>query len=817
MNNKDTGNTEAKTSSAEEYKEPLTLQDGENEIASDKDMRLTIQKNSLAVSVYDGRTGKTWKTNPDEPEKDKIAKGEAIDLLRSQFQIFYYDKNGNLKTMNSYHDSVSLNQTKIYKIDNGVAIRYLVGDTKKGESDIPSKISNSRFTEVILSKLDQNDAAEMKSFYKHYQDGDMWSIKPKGRNNTARVLELLDKAGYTAEDLAVDNAQFGISDILSKKATFEIVLEYRLEGNALHVEIPTNRLVYSNDFPLYQIKLLENFLSAKEGSDGYLMLPDGSGSLIRFNQSVDSRDAVSIPLYGADAAIKSENTTMSSQMACLPVYGIRENDSAILGIVDSGEANASIEAYRARRNNENYAVYPLFNVVNMDFIYLSGNDSLSTVPAFQKKIFDGNYSVKYLFLNGENANYIGMADAYRDELISTGKLKKLEKSETVPLVVDTIGGVTGYKDFLGVSYIGLEAATTYGQNIEILKTLADQGITDVNLKLSGWFNGGISHDYPSKVKTDNVLGGKKELQKLIDYAKSNGAGLYPDVDLLTVYSSGNGFWPVFDAARYLDATEAKVSDISLATKLEREKNGLKNPYRYILSAGKITGLVNEFLKSYSKYQFSGISLRTMGSELYSDYDSRDTYSRSAAQDIITQNMKKISEKTGDMMIIAGHAYALPYAEQIINVPVDHSYFMLEDCSVPFYQAVLHGYVNLSGPSMNLADDTRQAVLRSIEYGVGLQYQLIYQPSSFMKNTEYDSLYRCNYQDLIPEIGENYKMVSQALGKVATSTITGHAQLADGVFKTTYDNGISVYVNYGKTEVQVEEVTVGAENVTVKEG
>ena len=40
-------------------------------------------------------------------------------------------------------------------------------------------------------------------------------------------------------------------------------------------------------------------------------------------------------------------------------------------------------------------------------------------------------------------------------------------SSGVPMVVDTIGGVYGYKSFLGISYIGLTAATTYTQNIDI--------------------------------------------------------------------------------------------------------------------------------------------------------------------------------------------------------------------------------------------------------------------------------------------------------------------------------------------------------------
>ncbi len=68
---------------------------------------------------------------------------------------------------------------------------------------------------------------------------------------------------------------------------------------------------------------------------------------------------------------------------------MKENNDGILAVIESGESCASIEAYRAGRNNDNYAVYPIFNVVNMDFIYLSGGDTLSTVPAFQNKCLMG--------------------------------------------------------------------------------------------------------------------------------------------------------------------------------------------------------------------------------------------------------------------------------------------------------------------------------------------------------------------------------------------------------------------------------------------
>lgn len=801
----------------EVYGAPMTLQEGDNAIASNGSLSLSLNRETLSVTVIDNRTGEVWRTNPEHPEYDTVAYGSSVDMLRAQFQLQYYDLNGNLKTVNSYTDCVELGQTTVYKLDNGVAIHYLVGDMTRGVEDVPTRIADARFRSVILEKLNEADAKEMESYYKYYNTDDAWGLRPRGKNNYLKVLALLDKVGYTAEDLATDNATFGIINEGAVKVRFEVVLEYRLEGEELSVSIPTDKLVYLEDYPLYQIKLLENFATADSTAEGYILLPDGSGSLIEFDETITSRDLISIPIYEADGAIQTTSFSTMTQPACLPVFGLKKGDNGVLGVIESGEASASVEAYRAGRNNDNYAVYPVFNVVNMDFVYLSGNDALATVPAFQKELFDGSYEVNYHFLAGEDASYVGMAKAYRRKLETAGKLQKLTATGGVPLLVDTIGGVYGYKSFLGISYIGLTAATTYEQNVEILKALEEAGVEDVQLKLSGWFNNGYKHTYASKIKLDGELGGRSGLKTLMEYCKAHQVTVYPDVDFITVPQSGNGFIPVFDAARYLDATEASIPDISLATKLQKEDNGLKDPFRYILSVGKLPELTNRFLKAYSKYGFEALSLRTMGSELYSDFDQNETYSRVTAQKIVAEQMAVLKEQASKLMINEGHAYALPYASTVAGAPVDHSNFLLTDRAVPFYEIVTHGYMDLTGPVMNLVDDTEDTVLRCIEYGVGLQYQLIYQQSSFMKNTEYAQLYMAHYADILPELAAAYKQVSDALSGVRNAAISGHAMLTETLSRTDYDNGVSVYVNYGQQSAEADGVSVPARSFTVREG
>ena len=57
-----------------------------------------------------------------------------------------------------------------------------------------------------------------------------------------------------------------------------------------------------------------------------------------------------------------------------------------------------------------------------------------------------------------------------------------------------------------------------------------------------------------------------------------------------------------------------------------------------------------------------------------------------------------------MLITGGNAYALPYADQIVNVPMESSHFNIVDETVPFYQMVIHGSIDYAGSPINLHDE-----------------------------------------------------------------------------------------------------------------
>src|SRR5690606_22470757 len=66
----------------------------------------------------------------------------------------------------------------------------------------------------------------------------------------------------------------------------------------------------------------------------------------------------------------------------------------------------------------------------------SGTSSVSRV---QENMNPFDIKVKYIFLNGHDANYVGMANRYREYLIDQGyNFERLEEVSSIPLHLDVL-------------------------------------------------------------------------------------------------------------------------------------------------------------------------------------------------------------------------------------------------------------------------------------------------------------------------------------------------------------------------------------------
>ena len=132
---------------------------------------------------------------------------------------------------------------------------------------------------------------------------------------------------------------------------------------------------------------------------------------------------------------------------------------------------------------------------------------------------------------------------------------------------------------------------------------------------------------------------------------------------------------------------------------------------------------------------------------------------------------------------------------ITNVPLSASHFDVFDEDNPFYQLVMNGVIPYSTTAINGDADSETLLLMAIATGSNLSYDMIYEETSELKDTEYDIYYYANYEHWVDTATEEYKLLDPILRDVSDSFITGYDVENDGNYiTTTYENGTVVKVD-----------------------
>ena len=92
------------------------------------------------------------------------------------------------------------------------------------------------------------------------------------------------------------------------------------------------------------------------------------------------------------------------------------------------------------------------------------------------------------------------------------------------------------------------------------------------------------------------------------------------------------------------------------------------------------------------------------------------------------------------------------------------------------------------------------------------FQVTYDQSSVLKNSEYTDNFASGYENWRQDILKAYAMTQDSLDGLIGCGIIDHRQVAQQVFATTYENGDVVYVNYNTENVTVDGCTVPARGV-----
>lgn len=788
------------------------------------------------------KTGQYIFSNPYDLGGSKASEKIKMDLL-SQILITY-DESGVEKSYTSFEHCVKLNQLKVRNLKNGIRVEYAIGNEETRRL-LPIQITEERFQSEIMSKIPDEIDGKTNRLKLQMQDS-MYILKDPNQPGLPQTVidKMLDEypicekypirvlsadakdqeknrmetqiktycPGYTFEELEYDHTLVGYVAKDKAPAVFKFGLEYSLTDEGIDVRLGANGIRFDETvYTLKNMKILPYVGAGSSDNTGYIFIPDGSGTIIRFEDVITDPVALSGKLYGQDYAFHDIKGSTQQTMR-LPVYGVVSNGTrnevtevdgnvvinkipqsgGFLAIITEGESLANIHAETGGTLHKYNTAYTSFNPRPSDQYNLSdsisvGSNASWTVVSDRK--YTGSYRIKYVMLedellsaaaaekeenyNGYEASYVGMAKAYRDYLYGEGQLNKLTEKdvkENIPLYIETLGTIDTVEKILSFPVTVETPLTTFDDLMTMYSELQGMGVDNVNFRLKGFANGGLSATVPSQVKFQKKAGGDSGYKELLAKAESNGFGVYPDFDFSYVYNTGmfDGFSFKGDAVRTIDDRYT-------------QKQKYNNVYQTLMETGNVVISVSAFSEFYEgmnkdlkKLGATSLSVSTLGSDLNSDFDEDNPYNREDARYETVKLLKSLNKDYTSIMSDAGNAYVLSYVDHLLNVSLDSSRYIYSSQAVPFMGMVLHGAVEFTGTPLNTTGNIAYEMLKMIENGSNPYFLLAYRNTAELKDDAiYADYFSVRYDIWKEDLVNYYKTLNEALKDVQTSVIVDH--------------------------------------------
>ena len=603
-------------------------------------------------------------------------------------------------------------------------------------------------------------------------------------------------------NFAVQMTDNGIRfDLYFESAGFLIPVEISLTDRGMKASVIVSEIQEaSSAMKLTGITLLPGFAAAKEGNEGFLFLPDGSGMTVPFASGNVNWTA---RVYGSDSAVVQTTKTKEEPKVLLPVFGVNESDKAIFSIITEGDARSRIRSvlptskspYASVASELVFRESILVDVSQKTFEYTQVNMFEPAHTALP------SYTVEYIPC--ENASLVGMAEVYRTYLQEDLNLTP-QSDPTPALQTEFFGSISVKESVLGIPLERTKAITSFLAAKEQIDSFKKAGFSDLTCLYTNWAKGGSNSRLTVDVKAANVLGGKRGLQELLSHAADQKVNLYLDLNLTHMGSSQPGYSSRYDAAQSVKKEPAIQYEYLMST-FQINKNA---ELTFLLSPGKILDAAKQSAGNLSSFAPAGWAPSSLGNTIYSDFGS-DSLDRGAAEEIYIQSLSILQEKSGSLLLKAPGGYALPYASVIQDAPITTSGSLAQGNAVPFYTMALRGFLPMSTPAINNKQSENQTLLAAFECGVGLKVLLGEENVHLLPQAGLSALSGMEAERWMDEAARQAGQLVPYLQAVGNSYVTEYEVLAEGVRKTVFANGVGVIVNYTQEDVTTADGVVPA--------
>lgn len=663
------------------------------------------------------------------------------------------------------------------------------------------KLENKNTGAVIESTLsDENDDGKNNASWTGYMKSGIVLSAIIGTVNTYQVdMNTVDN------DITTWYTDSGIYALISfkDKYQFEIGVEVSLIDDELIVRVPDESIKENKEGTYINTVSLFPFLGYTylDDKDGYMLVPDGNGALIYLdNKEGRYTTGFSGLIYGVDDGMTNSatvstlwgryETVTSANNVLAPIFGMAHLDDEIayLGIVESGDERCSIEVVPNGvmvDYNRCFAKFLLRDV----FVQPLNQSNSGTVPAVEQDRLHSDLQVRYRMLSGDDADYSGMANSYRNYLLDTGNIAKRDLSYSTR--VDFLG--TDREEFLmGTTAVTM---TTVDQMADILSELRGLGVRNVLSVYMGWQNGGLYNVPITSYSADSHIGGSSALKNLIRSEAQEGNTVYLYNDALSVNATTN-------------LSTYNVMKMVNKRTYEKDVHGQVYDIFYYLMPGYSSSNLARFTEALNNRDIGNLALGGVTETLFSYSSKGSYYSRTDTMDIYMDAVSKADE-TCSLLLETPNAYLWKYSDAFINMPLSSSDYLYLDQDIPFFSMVFKGVIPTYSEYVNFEANKTENFLKMVESGMYPSFYVTAEDSSKLIYTNSNNLFSLEYTSYRDTIVE-YDTALRALAeKVSGSCIISHEILDNGLVKVTYDNGIKVYVNYTESELSADGLTVAA--------
>jgi hypothetical protein len=612
--------------------------------------------------------------------------------------------------------------------------------------------------------------------------------------NEAR-MSLTNTNGGAEMSYQIYSDGFNVS-INFTKLGISFTVSVTLEDDQVHVSIPHESIVevpyktaamkFAKEFKLHTILVFPYFGSENYEINGYAMIPDGSGALIRYKDAPFSSAYVK-RIYGRDLGIQSEITSSGhlkeEANLSLPVFGINHGyqQAAFLAELTSGYGAAELHSYPYLYNNIDInTTFFAYKLRDRSLIRLSGG-ATSTIPFINKDPYPSDYEMTYSFLTDAEASYSGMATRYRTNL----NLNQIIESPS-SVHLDVIG-LDNKPSLLGERTVKL---TTYDELSSMIDELS-VSIDTLLISYRSYNRGGMFKSSALDFSVSGVLGGKSDWKKLIENIQSK-EGVQ-----LSLYHN-----PMGTAQQKAFQSVLRRTSLDLLT---APVESSRQPRGYYLPVTGISDRLLDQEKKYQSYNIMDLSLSAVGEQSFSYQSGNRTVYREQMIEEVMLELEALANYQLGLRRPSDYAYR--YIKRYFQMNHQSNMYAYMTDSIPFVSMALSGHVELFSSHLNYASNLDIMTLKLIEYGMRPSFIITHAPGHELRYTHYEYLFTTEYALWKDQIVETTNHIDQMLNAVSGAHMISHRYLEEGVVEVIYSNGKRIIINYNQTLYSTLNVSV----------